>query len=617
MNKKLLALLALLMAFMLFLAACNDETSNEPADEETDTEQGSEDGTEDTEEDTEGDSGEDTASEDLFPTVLENEGDAIEGGTLQAALVNDSPFQGIFSYTLYEDAYDAEILNFASNVLFDTDGDFLITNDGIASLEVDGEAKTATITINQDTLWSDGEPLKAEDLIQPYLIIGHPDYAGVRYDADFQNIVGAVEYHDGKADTISGITKVDDKTIQIQFNKVSPAIYSGGDGLWFYAEPSHIVADIPVAELLESDAVRVNPVTLGAFKFDKIVPGESVSLVRNENYWKGQAKLDGVVIKTVPSSSAAKAMETGEYDVALSFPTSAYENVKDLENITLLGRQELYYSYVGFKLGKYNYDTSLVETDVEGSKMGDVALRQAMGYALDIEQVSEVFYFGLRERANSLIPPVFGSFHDPSLEGYTYDPEMANQLLDEAGYEDVDGDGLREDPNGEKLTINLAAMAGDETQEQVINYYLQNWGEVGLDVQLATGRLIEFNTFYDKVQADDPEIDVFMGAWGTGTNPSPAGLYSKTAVYNFSRYTSEELETVLAAIDSEEALDSAYRTEQFKAWQEYMQEVSAVIPMQFRYELFPVNDRVKNWDFSYDTEFDYIDIELTADAPIK
>lgn len=617
MNKKLLALLALLMAFMLFLAACNDETSNEPAEEGNNTEEGSEDGTEDTEEDTEGDSGEDTASEDLFPTVLENEGDAIEGGTLQAALVNDSPFQGIFSYTLYEDAYDAEILNFASNVLFDTDGDFLITNDGIASLEVDGEAKTATITINQDTLWSDGEPLKAEDLIQPYLIIGHPDYAGVRYDADFQNIVGAVEYHDGKADTISGITKVDDKTIQIQFNKVSPAIYSGGDGLWFYAEPSHIVADIPVAELLESDAVRVNPVTLGAFKFDKIVPGESVSLVRNENYWKGQAKLDGVVIKTVPSSSAAKAMETGEYDVALSFPTSAYENVKDLENITLLGRQELYYSYVGFKLGKYNYDTSLVETDVEGSKMGDVALRQAMGYALDIEQVSEVFYFGLRERANSLIPPVFGSFHDPSLEGYTYDPEMANQLLDEAGYEDVDGDGLREDPNGEKLTINLAAMAGDETQEQVINYYLQNWGEVGLDVQLATGRLIEFNTFYDKVQADDPEIDVFMGAWGTGTNPSPAGLYSKTAVYNFSRYTSEELETVLAAIDSEEALDSAYRTEQFKAWQEYMQEVSAVIPMQFRYELFPVNDRVKNWDFSYDTEFDYIDIELTADAPIK
>ncbi|OZS79109.1 oligopeptide ABC transporter substrate-binding protein [Tetzosporium hominis] len=611
MNKKLLALLALLMAFMLFLAACNneEEAGQEGGETGSETEAGSGEG--------EGEGEGETASEELFPTVVENEGDAIEGGTLQAALVNDSPFQGIFSYVLYEDAYDEEIMAFASNIIFDTDGDFLLTNDGIASLEVDGEAKTATITINGDYKWSDGEPLKAEDIIQPYLIIGHPDYAGVRYDADFQNIVGAVEYHDGKADTISGIKKIDDKTVEITFNKVSPAIYSGGDGLWSSAEPSHILKDIPVAELLESDAVRVNPVTLGAFKFDKIVPGESVSLVRNENYWKGQAKLDGVVIETVPTASAAKAMETGEYDIALSFPTASYENVKDLENITLLGRQELYYSYLGFKLGKYNYDTGLVETDIEGSKMGDVELRKAMGYALDIEQVSETFYFGLRERANSLIPPVFASFHDPSLEGYSYDPDMANKILDDAGYEDTDGDGLREDKNGEKLQIMLAAMDGDTAQQESIAYYQQNWKDVGLDVQLVTGRLIEFNSFYDKVQADDPEIDIFMGAWGTGTNPSPSGLYSETAVYNFSRYSSDELEGLLQAIDSEEALDAEFRADKFREWQQYMAEVSPVIPMQFRYELMPVNDRVKNWDFGYDTEFDYIDVELTADAPVK
>ncbi|XKH51601.1 oligopeptide ABC transporter substrate-binding protein [Chryseomicrobium palamuruense] len=609
MNKKLLALLALLVAFMLFLAACNNEEEATSGEDPGTSEEGTE-GEEGTEEGAE-------SSEELFPTVLENEGDAIEGGTLQVALVNDSPFQGIFSYTLYEDAYDDEIMQWASNSLFETDGDFLLTNDGIASIEVDGDNNKATITINGDVKWSDGEPLKAEDIIQPYLIIGHPDYAGVRYDADFQNIVGAVEYNAGETDTISGITKVDDKTVEIQFNKVSPAIYSGGDGLWGYAEPSHVIGDIPVAELLESEAVRVNPVTLGAFKFDRIVPGESVSLVRNENYWKGQAKLDGVVIQTVPTASAAKAMETGEYDMALSFPTSAYENVKDLENITLLGRQELYYSYLGFKLGKYNYDTNLVETDIEGSKMGDVELRKAMGYALDIEQVSEVFYFGLRERANSLIPPVFASFHDPSLEGFSYDPDMANQLLDDAGYEDVDGDGLREDPNGEKLEIMLAAMSGDETQEQVINYYLQNWQEVGLDVQLATGRLIEFNTFYDKVQADDPEIDIFMGAWGTGTNPSPSGLYSETAVFNFSRYSSDTLEGLLTDIDSKEALDAEFRAGKFREWQEYMSEVSAVIPMNFRYEIRPINDRVKNFDFGYETDFDLIDIEVTADAPVK
>lgn len=613
MNKKLLALLALLLTMMLVLAACNsDEETSKPADEPDKTEDGGEKEDEGAEEDAE-----EPASDDLFSVVLDNEGEAIKGGTLQVALVNDSPFQGIFSYTLYEDAYDSEIMAYSSNVLFDTDGDFLISDGGIATLDVDEASNKATIKIQDGVKWSDGEPLKIEDLIQPYLIIGHPDYAGVRYDSDFQNIVGAVEYHDGKADTISGLKKVDETTLEISFNKVSPAIYSGGDGLWFYAEPSHIVKDIPVAELLESDAVRKNPVTLGAFKFDKIVPGETVQFVRNDNYWKGQAKLDGVVIKTVPTASAAKALETGEYDLALSFPTSAYENVKDLENISLLGRQELYYSYVGFKLGKYDYDASVAITNEEEAKMGDKVLRQAMGYALDIEQVNEVFYFDLRERANSLIPPVFKSFHDASIEGYNYDPEKAKKLLDDAGYKDTDGDGLREDPKGEKLSIKLAAMAGDETQEQVISYYLQNWGEVGLDVQLATGRLIEFNTFYDKVQADDPEIDVFMGAWGTGTNPSPAGLYSKTAVYNFSRYTSEDLEGLLTAIDSPEAIDGEFRAKKFREWQEYMQDVSAVIPMQFRYELLPINDRVKNWDFGYDTDFDYIDIELVADTPVK
>ncbi|MER2172486.1 MAG: oligopeptide ABC transporter substrate-binding protein, partial [Psychrobacillus psychrodurans] len=132
MNKKLLALMALLLTLMLVLAACNsDDESAKPADEPDKTEEGT--GEKDTEEGAE-EEAEQPASDDLFPVVLDNEGEAIEGGTLQVALVNDSPFQGIFAYTLYEDAYDDEIMRFASNSLFDTDGDFLLTDTGIASL---------------------------------------------------------------------------------------------------------------------------------------------------------------------------------------------------------------------------------------------------------------------------------------------------------------------------------------------------------------------------------------------------------------------------------------------------------------------------------------------------
>lgn len=600
MKNKSWSLLAMLLAVLLVLAACND-SDDSTKEEGSSTPKGEE------------EAGSDDA---LLPLSVENKGDAIEGGVLQVAMVKDEPFQGIFNWELYDDGYDAELMNWASNSLFEVDGEFRITDKGIASLEVDEENNKATVKIREGVKWSDGEPLKIEDLILPYEIIADPDYEGVRYDGDFQNIIGAEEFHAGQAETISGLKKVDETTLEISFKKLSPAVFYGGDGLWGYAEPSHLLADIPVADLLAHDLVRKTPVTLGAFKFDKIVPGESVQFVANEHYWKGKPKLDGVLVKVVPPTSISVAMKEGKYDIAQFFNATQWQEIKDLDNIDILGRQELYYSYLSFKLGKYDTTDKKVVSDFENAKMGDVELRKAMGYALNIEEVSEVYYNGLRERANSMIPPVFATFFDDSLEGYTYDEAKANEILDAAGYKDVDGDGIREDKNGKPLEIKLAAMSGDQTQEDIISYYLQNWKDVGLNVVLTTGRLIDFNSFYDKVRADDPEIDVFMGAWGTGTNPSPFATYSGTSANNLGRYTTEELETILNNIDSSEAMDSAYRAKQFRAYQEYMEENAVVIPMQFRYELFPVNKRVKNYDVDYNAPTELQDIELVAEEPV-
>jgi len=603
MKKTKWSLVALLFSVLLVLAACSGGEKDTASEDEKPSE-GKETATE--------------TSDALFEAAVTNEGEAIEGGTLQVAMVKDEPFQGIFNWELYEDAYDAELMEWTTNSIFETDENFMITDSGIATLEVDQENNKATVKIREGVKWSDGEPLTIEDVIQPYLIIGHKDYTGVRYDSQFQNIVGAEEYHAGTADTISGLKKIDDLTLEISFKQLSPSIFYGGDGLWTYAAPAHQVADIPVADLVQSDAVRKNPITLGAFKIDKIVPGESVSYVKNENYWKGVPKLDGVVVKVVPSSSISVAIGSGEYDLIKDFNATKMAEIKDFDNIDILGRQELYYSYLGFKVGKFDTTQGKVVTDMEGSKMGNLQLRQAMGYALDIEQVSEVFYENLRVRANSLIPPVFKAFYDDELSGYSYDPEKAKELLDEAGYKDVDNDGLREDPNGEKLEIKLASMASDATQEEIIAFYLQNWADVGLNVTLSTGRLIEFNAFYDMVQADDPEIDIFMGAWGTGTNPSPSGLYGAVDEFNFSRYTSDELENAIKAIDSPDAFDTEYRAEQFKIFQQHIEEVATTIPMQFRYEIVPVNKRVKNFSIDYADEYTshLHEIELVADKPV-
>ena len=58
-------------------------------------------------------------------------------------------------------------------------------------------------------------------------------------------------------------------------------------------------------------------------------------------------------------------------------------------------------------------------------------------------------------------------------------------------------------------------MVGGETAQPLADYYVQEWKDIGLNVELSTGRLIDFQAFYDKLKNDDPEIDVFQGAWGT------------------------------------------------------------------------------------------------------
>jgi len=587
---------------MLLLAACSSKNKEQANEAEDSNDKPAE--TEDNKVDTS-----------LLPMEVTNEGEAIEGGTLHVGLVSDSPFKGIFLAELSADATDSSITGYASNSLFEVDGDFLLTDEGVAKLEVDTDNKKVTITIQGDVKWSDGTPLTAEDLIYPYEIIAHPDYEGVRYDDDFRNIIGAEEYHAGKADTISGIKKINDKSIEIAFKKVSPAIYSGGDGLWGTAAPKHQLESIAIKDLISSDAVRKNPITLGPFKFDNIVNGESVQFVANENYYKGKPKIDKVIVQVVSTSTVGEAVKAGQFDI-VSFPATQYDSIKNLSNISILGRPELSYSYLGFKLGKYDQEKGENIYD-ENAKMNDIQLRQAIAYAMDIESVTDKFYQGLRVRANSLIPPAFKTYYDDMLEGYHFDPEKAKQLLDAAGYKDIDGDGIREDKEGNKFIIRLAAMSGSDTDEAIVEYYRQNWKDVGLDVQLTTGRLIEFNNFYDKVQADDPEIDMYMAAWQTGSNPSPVGLYGKGAAFNFSRYVSDDLTKLLTDIDSEEALDQAYRAQAFRKWQEYMADKAMVVPMYFRTSIIAVNKRIKSYNIDRETGTEIQDLELIADAPIK
>ena len=556
-----------------------------------------------------------------FMTETQNNGNAVPGAVLSVAMVKDSPLVGIFNQAMYKDAYDGDIIDwFLGSYILDIDENFEVTDTGIATLSVDPENKKATIKIKDGMKWSDGQPIVADDIIYTYEVIGNKEYTGVRYSDESAKIVGMEDYKAGKASTISGIKKIDDKTVEISFKEMGQGIYTGGNGMERYAMPKHYLKDVPIKDLEKSEKIRSKVVVAGPYTINSIVPGESIELKGNPYYFKGKPKTDKVTIQVVNSQTITAAMKSGKYDIVLDIPTELYKTYKDLDNIDTLGRQELYYSYLGFKMGKY--DKTKGENVVNpNAKVADLKLRQALAYGLDIKQMVKAFYDGLREKATSSVPPVFEKYYPKDLAGFPYDPEKAKKLLDEAGYKDVNGDGYREDKNGKPFEIKIAAMSGGDIAEPLVQFYIQQWKEIGIKGVLATGRLIEFNSFYDKVEADDPEIDVYFAAWGVGTNLGPYETAGRKSMFNYSRFASDENDKLMAEVTSPKTLtDPNYKPEAYKKWQEYYINQAVEVPLTYRYQLYPVNKRVKNFDVAYGYEKRGKGmhlVELTAAEPIK
>ena len=556
-----------------------------------------------------------------FETETQNKDNAVPGAVLSVAMVKDSPLVGIFNQAMYKDGYDGDIIDwFLGSYILDIDENFEVTDTGIATLSVDPENKKATIKIKDGMKWSDGQPIVADDIIYTYEVIGNKDYTGVRYSDESAKIVGMEDYKAGKASTISGIKKIDDKTVEISFKEMGQGIYTGGNGLERYAMPKHYLKDVPIKDLEKSEKIRSKVVVAGPYTISSIVPGESIELKANPNYFRGKSKTEKVTVQVVNSQTITAAMKSGKYDLVFDIPTELYKIYKDFDNIETLGRQELYYSYLGFKMGKY--DKAKGENIVNpNAKMADLKLRQALAYGLDINQMVKAFYDGLREKATSSVPPVFGKYYPKDLAGFPYDPEKAKKLLDEAGYKDVNGDGYREDKNGKPFEIKIAAMSGGDIAEPLVQFYIQQWKEIGIKGVLATGRLIEFNSFYDKVEADDPEIDVYFAAWGVGTNLSPFETAGRKSMFNYTRFASDENDKLMAEVTSPKTLtDPNYKPEAYKKWQEYFINQAVEVPLTYRYQLYPVNKRVKNFDVAYGSQKKGKGIhlvELTAAEPIK
>lgn len=579
-----------MLIFVLALAACgNGGSDEESAEEDTDaTEEGAEEG-----EDTAADGSEVYNYED-FPQVTSNDADPTGEGTLNIGYSSDTPFEGTLNWAFYSGAPDAEMMEIFDESVFSFDENQIATNDGAITYEMNEEDSTVTFTVQDGVTWHDGEPLTISDYVASYEVIGHPDYDGVRGSTDgFTLLEGYNEYKAGEADEISGIEIIDEQTAVFTYTELAPSLTNGG--FWFYAFPEHHYEGVEVADMANAPQTRENPIGIGPYQVESITPGEAIVYTKYEDYWRGEPQLDGINMEVVPPSSIANAVESGDVDVAISFPTDQYPDVADMEGVEWLAQLEPSYTYIGFKLGEWDADESRVDYMPEEMKMGDVKLRRAMWHAMDNDSVGEQFYNGLRWKGTSLITPYHAAFHNEDLDVPEYDPAEAERILDEAGYEDTDGDGFRETPDGEPLEIQMASMSGGDVAEPLTNYYIQAWREIGLNVVKTDGRLIEFNTFYDMVENDDPSIDIYQGAWSVGTDVNPDGLFGPEAPFNYPRYETEESTELIERGNSEEALDVDTRTEIYQEWQELMVEEIPVAPTLYRAIVVPVNEDVVGW----------------------
>jgi peptide/nickel transport system substrate-binding protein len=554
-KKSLLLLTGLLLILSMFLAACSsDKAGTKKTDDKKNT-----------------------------GTTTEKPQD---GGTLVYSL--DSAPEGKFNINFYGTESDAEVIDFFDENLIKFD-DKLQPQPNIASWKTT-DNKVYDFEIKKGVKWQNGEELSVKDWEFALKVIADKDYEGPRFD-NVRNIVGAQDYHDGKAKEIAGIKIQDDYHIQITFDK---ARVNNLENVWTYAMSRKEFEGMKVKDMLSSEQVRTKPVGLGPYKVTKVVPGESVEMTRFDDYFGGKPHIEKVILKVIDPSLSVGELKNGTLDMT-AFHPSIIDQVKALDNVRAVTYPGVSYYYVGFRLGTWDGSKNVMNEP----KYQDLKLRQAMYYAMNREEWVKAFFFGVGKPVNRPIPTNHWIAADnKDLEQYKYDPKKAKELLDEAGYKDVDGDGFREDPKGKKFVVNFSHYAtSNPTFESRAKALTQYWEAVGLKTKLT---MTDANLYYDMLEKADKSMEVFFGGWSTGSDPDPTPLWGSKALWNYPRWVNADSDKLLdQAIDmSVVGTDKEKRKNLYVEWQKLFMKDLPILPIAELEETMAVNKRVQNVTFN-------------------
>jgi peptide/nickel transport system substrate-binding protein len=414
--------------------------------------------------------------------------------------------------------------------------------------EINPDARTFTIHYHDGVqmYWHDGVPVTMYDVVYAIELIAHPDVSSPRFGPalNTSTIVGIPEYRENPSVGISGLRVFNNgRSLEYTFESVNPSMLFGG--IWTSPLPKHRFEGIPHAEVREHPYSRSDIVGNGPFMFERMVPGESVSFIANPNFWLGAPKLDRIIMSTIDPALIGEAMLAGTFDIA-EFPVGSLPDYEDrLTNVTFVSALARMFSFMGFRFGFFDHDEQSITLNPD-TIVNCIALRQALMYGRDDITVATTVFNDLRFPLATTMIPWQGDFMREDMVGYSiFDQELANKLLDDAGYEWREGEQFRRHKDtGEFFEITWA-VHNNATNPILALHHMQDWHDIGLNVQLWGGGIMDFN---DRIQMQTYDLDegalhMFDAAWNFGSNPNPRGLWGATA-HNDPRYTSPNFERI-------------------------------------------------------------------------
>ncbi len=364
------------------------------------------------------------------------------------------------------------------------------------SYEVSSDGLEMTFRLRKDIHFSDGVPITTDDVIFSYQTIINPDvdaHALANYYYPIKKVI-----------------QIDSHTVKFVLREL---YFKGFEiGGLMPIVPKHIYEFSDAAEFNKR---RSNPVGSGPYLFEKWDVGREIVLRRNENYWGRRPKLKKIVFRVITNEVAAlQALRSHQVDFMV--PNSEQfvelseeeEFVKEFECLSYWN-PGVGYSYIG-----WNQSTAF---------FGDRRVRLAMTHLVDRKTIIKHLMKGLGRIVTGPFY-VLGKQYDSSIEPWPYDPERAKQLLDETGWRDTDGDGMR-DKEGVPFRFKFMIVSGYLPGEQIAKLLKDEMAKAGIDL---IPDPYEWSVFEERLNRRS--FDATMLAWGGTVLADPYQIWHSSQI---------------------------------------------------------------------------------------